>query len=248
MIGLTFIILFLISLSTGTISAKSIKLELCTNNNCYNHNDYPAINYNDSIILKVSLINEDGGFMCWKGIQYNFNYLSDNINDYNNKGKKYVSGGFYGDNSNNLPFCFSDSNKIVNELYIPLNDYNKMESYKRLGSWSISDFSLILNGLTYYRDVSLNKEISNNLLDDQNYFNSNEIKFTVITKEPKKVWFGRVGSESLIWIIRAIVLLFSAIAGGLWIHIFTTKERKKPYLKAVIFTLISLVFAGLGFL
>lgn len=241
-------ILFFISMSISTISAKSVKLELCTDTNCYNYNDNPQINYNDSIILKVSVINDNGGFMCWKGIQYNLKYISNNVGDYNNKGEKYVSGGFYGDNSKDLPFCFSNSNKIANEFYIPLKDYNEMEGSNRLGSWSISDFKLTLNGLTYYKDVSLTKILSGSSWNNENSFEGNEIKFTVVTDEPKKGWFGGIQNESFKWLLRGINIILGGIAVGIWIHIFTMSGRKKrQYGMAWLFTILSLILTWFGF-
>lgn len=237
----------LVLFSIGITSAKSVKLELCTDKNCYNYEDDIQLNYNESIILKMSIINEEGKFMCWKGIQYNFKYISDNIGDFNNKGEKYVSGGFYGDNSKDVPFCFSDSKKILNEVYIPLWDYNEIEPSKRLGSWAISSFKLILNGLTYYQDVSLSKSVSGSSWNNQDSFEGNEIRFTVIIEEPKKWWFGGIKNEVFKFGLRGLNLILVGIAVFLWGHIFTTNKRKKPYSLAWILTIASIILALLGF-
>ncbi len=240
------VIILMILLSVGSVSAKSIKLELCTNNNCYNYNENPEINYKESIILKASIINDAESFICWNGIQYSFKYISNNIGDYSNRGEKSASGGFYGSNSKNLPFCFSNDKRIANELYIPLKDYNEIEASKRLGSWSISDFSLTLDGLNYYKDVSLTEESPNNKLNDQNSFEGNEIKFTVITEEPKKAWFGGINDENLRLAIKVINGLLAAIAAGIWIYIFTSSKRKKPYKSAWFFTVVTILLAIFG--
>ena len=230
------------------ISAKSVKLELCTENNCYDYNDNPSINSNDSIILKIILINENSEYMCWRGIQYSFKYLSNNVGDYNSKGEKYVSGGYYGDDSRNLPFCFSNSNKIENEILIPLNEYNKLESAKRLGSWSISEFNLVFNGLTYYNNIPLTENSLGDLGNGGNSFNGNEIKFVVITNEPEKNWFGKIENEKMKLAIRGLNVLLGIIAAGIWVYIFTMDKRKKaPYLSATLFTIFFIILTILGF-
>lgn len=228
------------------VSAKSLVLELCTNEDCYGYKDNIQLDKNASIILKATIINDAGNWMCWNGLQYNFNLVSENVRDSYNNGKKNIQG--YISNSENnakTKFCFSNKNSVGNEIYIPLREYSSLESEERKGEWKISDFNFYFTNLEYYNNLDMQKPTSQSSYTNVP-FTANEIRFFVYTEEPKKGWYTGFDLKLRLGII-ALNVIFAGLAITLWGYVFTNR-RRKPIKSALVFTILTISLALFGFL
>jgi len=246
-----FIFLMIIVFSISLISAQSVTLQLCTNAHCYNYDDssnLQKIDSNDSLILKVGVVHQGSDFVCFNGLRYQFEIISNNINDYyagQSNNKKGLSGYMTPQSQySNSNFCLKKG-ELYN-FYIPLRgesdnynnwDYNSLTSSARLGSWAISNFELTFYNPEYHNDVSLKDNTMTRT--NENSLVGNEIKFTVYTEEPN----GNVPSplsKSTVdnlknWVFVAIVPLLMFLGAGL---IDKDKRRKKIWICLFILLLV----------
>ncbi len=179
-----FIILgIIIFLSINFVSAQSVKLELCSENKneCFNYNENINVKSDDSLILKVTIINMQNKWMCWDGLNYRFYLLSSKLPD----GQKWISASIFGDNNKEPQFCFTNSASEENSFYIPLRDYNSIKNDSKIGSWEIDSFKFSFTNLKYYDNLKLDNPVGGTSSNAD--FVGNNIKFTVSIEEPESI-------------------------------------------------------------
>ncbi len=243
-LNLIFLGIFLSFLMISVVNAQSVKLEICSDNGaeCYSHNENIRIESGDYLILKATIINEQNSWMCWDGLGYRFNIVSNKLQD----GKKWISESIYNSNQKEPKFCLSNNAKESTSFYIPLREYNSMDNNSKLGNWQIDSFTFSFTNLQYYSDLKLDKPISRGI-SPNNDFVGNTINFVVDTKEPKKIWFGGIDNTQLRVVLGVIDAILLVISGSLWFHIITTNKRRRPWILTSFLTLITLVLAYFGF-
>lgn len=236
--------IFLTFLMIDIVDAQSVKLELCSDNGakCYSYNENIRVNYNNYLILKATIINEENSWMCWDGLSYRFDIVSNKFTD----GKKWVSASIFDPNQKEPKFCLSNNAKESTSFYIPLRDYNSMDNDSKLGNWQIDSFKFSFTNLQYYVDSRLSNPIYRGF-SSNNEFVGNTINFVVDMKEPKKIWFGGINSDGARFTLGAIGILLLGISGSLWFLILTSNKRKKPWILTIFLTLITLILAYFGF-
>ncbi len=246
--------LLAISISTAQ-STQNLKLELCTDKQCYSSSEQGVVlKPEEPILLKVTIINNQDKFMCWSGLSYRYRLFFKGFSD----GHSWEQGDTGVNNNNNNPqaFCFAQEGNKENIIYLPLRKYNnygrdsyfsKTDYSSKRGEWRISDFTFEFKNLGFYDMVSLGG-ITTTIGTINSEYRGNDIKFLVTLDEPTNTPnLGRFNKQ-LKDIIKVIAVILGVITASLWGYIFTYKfKKRKPLTMAIITLILTLILAWFGF-
>ncbi len=227
-------LILLLSLYPSLVSANVQivpKLKLCTFDTCFDNTSPIYLKPNQSVMLQLSLINDQNKWICFDSINYQFVVSSDNLNN-----KVYIQKSALSQNSQDLPsFCLKPDRNIETSFYLPFGDYNG--ATRQIGNWMIDKFHLSFSNMKCYNSFDL-KNSDCGYLDPTSDFIANPIEFNVRQDEPSKGWNPRPMLKSILTVLAIICGLFVATCiGGI-----AKSKKKRIWILLLIVTLVIMVF------
>ncbi len=231
--------IIILALCSSVYASESFGItpKLCINDykNCYSSlENMPQIYINDSLLLKIEVLNVNTEWICWDGYSFGFTLTKDNVNTFN------TGGG-----SSQIASCLPKGEKIT--------EYFRLPKYPdagedRMGNWKLSNIYLVFNNLKCYHNISFKDDWRyncNNLVDSSGRLIANDISFNVKKDEVSMLPTGWSIDNYILkaildygkWIIGSITLIFFGL-------IFTTKGDSSRKRKARgWFIFLTIIFA-----
>lgn len=227
----------------SSVYAQSVNIKICDDQKCYAYeeNSLNVFDKNDSLALKIEIINDNKKIMCWDSINYGFYIVPLKSPDR----KIWVSKSLSSSNQNEK-VCFSKEKEESTILYVPLQEYNKLLITDRIGDWKISDFKVTFGNLQYYSSNIL-KDSQSELTNLNNVFDSQELTFYVGTDNPTKgINFGE-NIKLILKLLSAASFIIFGYAIYELIKSNRKSEKKKWFIWLVISLALLIISGKLGF-
>jgi len=230
----SFFLLLLLSLSFASAIQIVPKLKLCTSETCFDNSLQISLKPNQSVMLQLSIINDQNKFICFDSISYQFKLSSENLGDKERYIQRYLLSTH--DALDTPSFCLKPDKSIETLFYLPLKDYN--EATKQLGKWEINEFQLSFSNMKCYRDFNLKNSDCGSMLQSSTFI-ANPVEFNVRQDEPSKGWNPASQLKTLFKILAFLTGIFAVICLE---EAVRNKKKRIVWIVTLIITAIILYF------